>query len=73
MAGVLNVKPADLTALSKQTNGKFDAPRVSEIIRNGGDISGHGTAPCRFGVWSLAMRGRAERAGRLFPAAPSSS
>jgi mono/diheme cytochrome c family protein len=43
MASALNVKPADLTTLSKRANGKFDAPRIADIIRFGGDISGHGT------------------------------
>ncbi len=43
MAGVLTVKPVDLTALSKRANGKFEAGRIAEVIRYGGDISGHGT------------------------------
>lgn len=43
MASVLTVKPADLTTLSERAGGKFDAPRIADIIRYGGDISGHGT------------------------------
>jgi mono/diheme cytochrome c family protein len=43
MAKVLNITPADLTAISKRAGGKFPADRVSEIIRYGGNVSGHGS------------------------------
>lgn len=51
MASVLTVKPADLTTLSKRANGKFDAQRIAEIIRYGGNISGHGTRAMP--IWGL--------------------
>jgi mono/diheme cytochrome c family protein len=50
MARLLNVKPADLTTLSRAT-GKFDAARVADIIRFGGDVSGHGTRAMP--IWGL--------------------
>jgi hypothetical protein len=66
MAGVLNVKPPDLTTLSKQANGKFDAPRISEIIRDGGDISGHGTRAMP--IWGLVFsnEGQGGKAGAAY-------
>ena len=42
MASVLTIKPADLTEISRRANGKFSADRIAEIIRYGGDITGHG-------------------------------
>lgn len=42
MAKILTVRPADLTAISKQAGGKFPADRIVEIIRYGGNIQGHG-------------------------------
>jgi len=53
MASVLNVKPADLTTVSKRANGKFDAARIADIIRFGGDISGHGTRIMP--IWGLVF------------------
>jgi mono/diheme cytochrome c family protein len=44
MAQVLKTPPADLTQMSVRAGGTFPAARVVEIIRYGGDISGHGTA-----------------------------
>ena len=43
MAKVLTVAPADLTAISKRADGKFPAARVVEIIRYGGNVTGHGS------------------------------
>ena len=43
MAKVLTVAPADLTEISKRANGKFPADRVVEIIRYGGNVTGHGS------------------------------
>ncbi len=43
MAKVLNVSPANLTAISKRANGTFPAARVVEIIRYGGNVTGHGS------------------------------
>ena len=57
MASMLHVKPADLTTLSKRANGKFDAPRVADIIRFGGDISGHGTRAMP--IWGLVFSNEA--------------
>jgi len=42
MAKVLNVTPADLTAIGKRANGHFPADRIVEIIRYGGNVTGHG-------------------------------
>jgi hypothetical protein len=42
MAKILTVHPADLTVISKQSDGKFPADRIVEIIRYGGNIQGHG-------------------------------
>jgi mono/diheme cytochrome c family protein len=53
MASVLAVKPADLTTLSERAGGKFDAPRIADIIRYGGDISGHGTRAMP--IWGLVF------------------
>jgi mono/diheme cytochrome c family protein len=43
MAKVLTIAPADLTEISKRANGKFPADRVVEIIRYGGNVTGHGS------------------------------
>lgn len=43
MAKVLTVSPADLTAISKHANGKFPPYRISDVIRYGGNITGHGS------------------------------
>ncbi|WP_244437763.1 c-type cytochrome [Hyphomicrobium denitrificans] len=56
-ASTLKVKPADLTTLSKRANGKFDAARVADIIRFGGDISEHGTRAMP--IWSLIFSNEA--------------
>lgn len=42
MASVLTIKPADLTEISKRADGKFAGDRIADIIRYGGDITGHG-------------------------------
>ena len=62
MAKVLNVAPADLTAITKRANGKFPADRVVEIIRYGGNVSGHGSQVMP--IWGLVFsegRGRKDR------------
>jgi mono/diheme cytochrome c family protein len=66
MANVLNLKPADLTTLSKKGNGKFDAPRIADIIRFGGDISGHGTRAMP--IWGLVFskEGNGGKAGAAY-------
>lgn len=53
MAGSLNVKPADLTTLSQRANGTFEAPRIAEVIRYGGNISSHGTRAMP--IWGLVF------------------
>ncbi len=53
MAKVLTVAPADLTAISKRANGKFPADRVVEIIRYGGNVTGHGSQVMP--VWGLVF------------------
>jgi len=44
MAAVLKVPPPDLTILSKRNNGKFPADHVATVLKNGVDVSAHGTA-----------------------------
>ncbi len=61
MAGVLNVKPADLTMLSKNNGGVFPEERVLKSINGTEQIAAHGTAPNHGGttpmpVWGLAFR-----------------
>lgn len=51
MAKVLNVTPADLTEISKRANGKFPADRIVEIIRYGGNVTGHGSQVMP--IWGL--------------------
>ena len=53
MAKVLNVAPADLTAITKRASGKFPADRVVEIIRYGGDVTGHGARAMP--IWGLVF------------------
>ncbi len=53
MAKVLNVAPADLTAITKRASGNFPADRVVEIIRYGGDIGGHGSQVMP--IWGLVF------------------
>ncbi len=59
MASILTVKPADLTEISKRANGKFEADRIVEIIRYGGDIAGHGSRamPIWGGIFSSEGQG----------------
>jgi mono/diheme cytochrome c family protein len=49
MAKDLKATPADLTAISKRANGHFPADRVVEIIRYGGNVTGHG--PQDMPIW----------------------
>jgi mono/diheme cytochrome c family protein len=44
MAEVLKIAPANLTTISERANGSFPADRIVEVIRYGGNVSGHGTA-----------------------------
>ncbi len=53
MAKVLNVAPADLTAITRRASGKFPADRVVEIIRYGGNVSGHGSQVMP--IWGLVF------------------
>jgi mono/diheme cytochrome c family protein len=42
-AQALKVPPADLTKISIRADGTFPATRVVEIIRYGGNVTGHGS------------------------------
>ena len=44
MAEVLKIAPANLTTINERANGSFPADRIAEVIRYGGNVSGHGTA-----------------------------
>ncbi|HML30003.1 MAG TPA: cytochrome c [Hyphomicrobium sp.] len=66
MASVLTVKPADLTTLSKRAHGVFDAQRIAEVIRYGGNISGHGTRAMP--IWGLifSIEGEGGKVGAAY-------
>jgi len=66
MASVLTVKPADLTTLSRRANGKFDAQRIVEIIRYGGDISGHGTSAMPIWGMIFSIEGEGGKVGAAY-------
>ena len=48
--------PADLTSIKKRNHGQFPADRVSEIIRYGGGIPGHGEG-AKMAIWSKIFSG----------------
>lgn len=66
MASVLISKPTDLTTLAKRANGKLDEQRIVEIIRYGGDISGHGTRAMP--IWGLifSIEGEGGKVGAAY-------
>ena len=53
MAKILTVAPANLTEISKRANGEFPADRIGEIIRYGGNVTGHG--PQVMPIWGLVF------------------
>ena len=44
LADAMKLVPADLTRLAARSNGEFPASRVSDVIRNGGGVLGHGSS-----------------------------
>lgn len=71
MAKVLTVAPADLTAISKRANGTFPAARVVEIIRYGGNVTGHGSYVMPIWGKVFSDEGGGGKAEALIPADPS--
>lgn len=39
----MRIAPSDLTVLAARHNGTFPAAKVSDVIRNGGSVLGHGS------------------------------
>ena len=44
LADALKTAPADLTQLAGKNGGEFPSSKVSDVIRNGGAVLGHGSA-----------------------------
>ena len=40
----MKLAPTDLTRLSASNNGEFPSNKVSDVIRNGGNVLGHGSS-----------------------------
>jgi len=58
LAANLKTPPADLTQISKRNNGGFPLGKVADIIRNGGNLSGHGSTDMP--AWGEAFRDHEE-------------
>lgn len=43
LADALKAAPADLTQISGKHGGEFPSAKISDVIRNGGAVLGHGT------------------------------
>ena len=44
LADAMKLTPTDLTRLAARNNGEFPANKVTDIIRNGGAVLGHGSS-----------------------------
>jgi mono/diheme cytochrome c family protein len=44
LADAMKLAPTDLTRLSAGNNGEFPSNKVSDVIRNGGNVLGHGSS-----------------------------
>jgi mono/diheme cytochrome c family protein len=44
LADAMKLVPTDLTRLSAGNNGEFPSSKVSDVIRNGGNVLGHGSS-----------------------------
>ena len=44
LADAMKLVPTDLTRLAARSNGEFPDSRVSDVIRNGGGVLGHGSS-----------------------------
>lgn len=58
LASSLKTPPADLTQISKRNNGGFPLGKVADIIRNGGQVAGHGSRDMP--AWGEAFRDHEE-------------
>jgi mono/diheme cytochrome c family protein len=43
LAAAMKIAPSDLTILAANHGGEFPAAKVSDVIRNGGGVLGHGS------------------------------
>ncbi len=43
LADAMKIAPSDLTRLASKHGGEFPAAKVSDVIRNGGAVLGHGS------------------------------
>ncbi|HEX9881041.1 MAG TPA: c-type cytochrome [Hyphomicrobium sp.] len=43
LADAMKIAPSDLTRLAAKHDGEFPAAKVSDVIRNGGAVLGHGS------------------------------
>jgi len=44
LADAMKLAPTDLTRLAAGNNGEFPGNKVSDVIRNGGNVLGHGSS-----------------------------
>jgi mono/diheme cytochrome c family protein len=44
LADAMKLTPTDLTRLADRNNGEFPGNRVADVIRNGGNVLGHGSS-----------------------------
>ncbi len=51
LADALKAAPADLTQVAARNGGEFPSAKISDLIRNGGTVLGHGTA--EMPAWGL--------------------
>jgi len=60
LADAMKIGPTDLTTIAAQHDGAFPAAKVSDVIRNGGGVLGHGTPAMP--AWGLyfAEKGKPE-------------
>lgn len=60
LADAMKIGPSDLTRIASKHGGEFPAAKVSDVIRNGGAVLGHGSATMP--AWGLyfAEKGKPE-------------
>jgi mono/diheme cytochrome c family protein len=60
LADALKVAPVDLTLLAARHDGQFPAAKVSDVIRNGGAVLGHGSTEMPAWGEYFAIKGEPE-------------
>ncbi len=60
LADAMKIAPSDLTRLATMNGGEFPAAKISDVIRNGGAVLGHGSPTMP--AWGLyfAEKGKPE-------------